>query len=56
MEIMGHMDAILSLGVTSLVDRLLGVPQPSGRSEPVSAPTDCTSRPTSSRLLLLVAC
>ena len=25
-----HMDAILSLGVTSLVDRLLGVPQPSG--------------------------
>lgn len=25
-----HMDAILSLGVTSLVDRLLGVPHPSG--------------------------
>ena len=25
-----HMDAILSLGVTSLVDRLLGVPQPTG--------------------------
>ena len=25
-----HMDAILSLGVTSLVDRLLGVPNPSG--------------------------
>jgi len=27
-----HMDAILSLGVTSLVDRLLGVPHPSGPS------------------------
>ena len=25
-----HMDAILSLGVTSLVDRLLGVPHPTG--------------------------
>jgi len=25
-----HMDAILALGVTSLVDRLLGVPQPTG--------------------------
>ena len=25
-----HMDAILSLGITSLVDRLLGVPQPTG--------------------------
>jgi hypothetical protein len=27
-----HMDAILSLGVTSLVDRLLGVPHPTGPS------------------------
>jgi hypothetical protein len=25
------MDAILSLGVTSLVDRLLGVPHPTGQ-------------------------
>ena len=43
-----HMDAILSLGVTSLVDRLLGVPQPSGPdANQVSADRLRIARPAS---------
>ena len=53
-----HMDAILSLGVTSLVDRLLGVPQPSGpAANQVSADRLRTlDRQQKRDLLLLVAC
>ena len=53
-----HMDAILSLGVTSLVDRLLGVPQPSGPdANQVSADRlRSLDRHQKRDLLLLVAC
>ena len=53
-----HMDAILSLGVTSLVDRLLGVGQPSGSSANV-LPKDAAKRLDRFQkrdLLLLAAC
>jgi hypothetical protein len=53
-----HMDAILSLGVTSLVDRLLGVPHPTGPSaNQVNADRVRTlDRHQKRDLLLLVAC
>ena len=53
-----HMDAILSLGVTSLVDRLLGVPFPTGPSaNQVSADRLRTFDHQQKRdLLLLAAC
>jgi hypothetical protein len=53
-----HMDAILSLGVTSLVDRLLGVPFPTGPSaNQMSADRLRTFDHQQKRdLLLLVAC
>ncbi len=53
-----HMDAILSLGVTSLVDRLLGVSQPSG-SAANAIPDDTVKRLDRFQkrdLLLLAAC
>jgi len=53
-----HMDAILALGVTSLVDRLLGVSQPSGPSAN-SLPVDALKRFDHFQkrdLLLLAAC
>jgi hypothetical protein len=53
-----HMDAILSLGVTSLVDRLLGVPHPTGpEANRVNADRLRTlDRHQKRDLLLLVAC
>src|SRR3990170_2365894 len=53
-----HMDAILSLGVTSLVDRLLGVPHPTGPdANQISADRLRTLDHQQKRdLLLLVAC
>jgi hypothetical protein len=53
-----HMDAILSLGVTSLVDRLLGVPHPTGPdANQVSADRlRSLDRHQKRDLLLLVAC
>src|SRR5262245_61629593 len=53
-----HMDAILSLGVTSLVDRLLGVPQPSGSTANQIAPERARTftRQQKRDLLLLAAC
>ncbi len=53
-----HMDAILSLGVTSLVDRLLGVPHPSGPSaNQITADRLRTlDRHQKRDLLLLVTC
>jgi hypothetical protein len=53
-----HMDAILALGVTSLVDRLLGVPFPSGSSaNQINADRLRTLDHQQKRdLLLLVAC
>ena len=53
-----HMDAILSLGVTSLVDRLLGVPQPSGpTANQISADRlRSLDRHQKRDLLLLAAC
>lgn len=53
-----HMDAILALGVTSLVDRLLGVPLPSGPdANQVNADRLRTlDRQQKRDLLLLVAC
>jgi hypothetical protein len=53
-----HMDAILSLGVTSLVDRLLGVPHPIGPdANQVSADRlRSLDRHQKRDLLLLVAC
>lgn len=53
-----HMDAILSLGVTSVVDRMLGASQPSG-SAANSLPDDAVKRLDrfqSRDLLLLAAC
>ena len=53
-----HMDAILSLGVTSVVDRLLGVRQPSG-SPANELPADAVKRLDRFQrrdLLLLAAC
>ncbi|NOY30656.1 MAG: hypothetical protein GXP28_10950 [Planctomycetes bacterium] len=53
-----HMDAILSLGVTSLVDRLLGIAQPSG-SAANAIPEDAIRRLDHFQrrdLLLLAAC
>ena len=53
-----HMDAILSLGVTSLVDRLLGASQPSG-SAANGLPDDAVKRLDRFQkrdLLLLAAC
>ena len=53
-----HMDAILSLGTTSLVDRLLGSAQPSG-SEANALPSDAIKRLDRFQkrdLLLLAAC
>ncbi len=53
-----HMDAILSLGVTSLVDRLLGASQPSG-SAANELPTNVVKRLDRFQrrdLLLLAAC
>ena len=53
-----HMDAILSLGVTALVDRLLGVRQPTG-SAANRLPKDATKRLDRFQkrdLLLLAAC
>jgi hypothetical protein len=53
-----HMDAILSLGVTSVVDRLLGASQPSGPAGNV-LPTDAVKRLDRFQrrdLLLLAAC
>jgi hypothetical protein len=53
-----HMDAILSLGVTSLVDRLLGVAQPSG-ADANDLPADAARRLDRFQkrdLLLLAAC
>jgi hypothetical protein len=53
-----HMDAILSLGVTSLVDRLLGVPQPTGPAGNHVNPDRLRllDRQQKRDLLLLVAC
>jgi hypothetical protein len=53
-----HMDAILSLGVTSLVDRLLGVPFPSGPAANQVGPDRLRTydRHQKRDLLLLVAC
>ena len=53
-----HMDAILSLGVTSLVDRLLGVPQPTGPDANQISGDRLRSldRHQKRDLLLLVAC
>ncbi len=53
-----HMDAILSLGVTGLVDRLLGVRQPSGGVEADLDPAaaDRLDRDQARDLLLLAAC
>jgi hypothetical protein len=53
-----HMDAILSLGVTSLVDRLLGVPHPSGPEANQIVPERLRSldRHQKRDLLMLVAC
>ncbi len=53
-----HMDAILSLGVTSLVDRLLGVPQPTGPDANQVGPDRLRSldRHQKRDLLMLVAC
>ncbi len=53
-----HMDAILSLGVTSLVDRLLGASQPSGPAAN-NLPVDAVKRLDRFQrrdLLLLAAC
>lgn len=53
-----HMDAILSLGVTSVVDRLLGIAQPSGPKGNV-LPEDAVTRLDRFQrrdLLLLAAC
>ncbi|MCA9229288.1 MAG: hypothetical protein KDA57_01440 [Planctomycetales bacterium] len=53
-----HMDAILSLGVTSMVDRLLGIAQPSG-SAANAMPNDAVKRLDRFQkrdLLLLAAC
>ena len=53
-----HMDAILSLGVTSVVDRLLGVSQPNG-SDANTLPADAVKRLDRFQrrdLLLLAAC
>jgi hypothetical protein len=53
-----HMDAILSLGVTSLVDRLLGVPNPSGpaANHVYSDRLRTLDRQQKRDLLLLAAC
>ncbi len=53
-----HMDAILSLGITSLVDRLLGVPQPTGPEGNQISEDRLRSldRHQKRDLLLLVAC
>ena len=53
-----HMDAILSLGVTSLVDRLLGVPHPTGPSanQMNADRVRALDRHQKRDLLLLVAC
>jgi hypothetical protein len=53
-----HMDAILSLGVTSLVDRLLGVPHPIGpdANQVSSDRLRSLDRHQKRDLLLLVAC
>ncbi len=53
-----HMDAILSLGVTSLVDRLLGVPQPTGPDANQLSADRLRSldRHQKRDLLMLVAC
>ncbi|MCC7475583.1 MAG: hypothetical protein IT425_09320 [Pirellulales bacterium] len=53
-----HMDAILSLGVTSLVDRLLGVPQPTGpeANQVTVERTRTLDRHQKRDLLVLTAC
>ncbi len=53
-----HMDAILSLGITGLVDRLLGVRQPAGVVEGEFDPAaiDRLDRHQARDLLLLAAC
>src|SRR3990170_2660798 len=53
-----HMDAILSLGVTSLVDRLLDVPQPAGPAgnQVNQSRVKPLDRGQKRDLLLLVAC
>ena len=53
-----HMDAILSLGVTSLVDKILGVTQPTGPAgNPMSSrPLQTLDRQQKRDLLLLAAC
>lgn len=56
-KVWDHMDSILSLGVTSLVDRILDLKQPSGVAGPVSAAeVGRLDRHQSRDLLLLAAC
>ncbi|MCE9544391.1 MAG: hypothetical protein K8T25_02555 [Planctomycetia bacterium] len=56
-KVWDHMDAILSLGVTSLVDRVLEVKQPSGVAGTVSsAEVSRLDRHQARDLLLLAAC
>jgi hypothetical protein len=53
-----HMDAVLQLGVTGLVDRILGVrhPSPATQGEIVSGDVDELDRHQARDLLLLAAC
>ncbi|MCE9552674.1 MAG: hypothetical protein K8T91_04755 [Planctomycetes bacterium] len=56
-KVWDHMDGILSLGVTSLVDRILELKQPSGAAGPVpSGEVKKLDRHQSRDLLLLAAC
>lgn len=56
-KLWNHIDAILSLGVTSLVDRILGTPHPAGVASPVeNRAVRLLDRNQSRDMLLLAAC